>query len=223
MSKFFGYHEDRDRNRFIGDSEQLWENADKGYHINSEQSIVYVKGINARYAYNMRSWYMRIDMSQDERTRLMNTTLFRILDDITKIRTLDDMIELGGEIKLANTQAIDTGDYYHVILEDEGEVGDTILSEHTNGKGEELRVGVIVSIYNTNERYASYEKFIDVITDASNAFKSIKNKVRIKEIKTEIDEKMRAIDERQQLEMYAKADTKIKDLLAELDNMKVED
>ena len=220
MSKTFGYHEDRDRDRYIGDSEQLWYNADRGYHIDSDLRVFSIKGINARYAANMRGWYLRINMQREERKRLMNTKLFYFLNDITKTRTLSDMIELGPEIRLATVQEIGYGDYYSVILEDAGDIGDTIVSEHSDGKVGQLHVGVIDSIQRTTERYSSYEKLIDVITDSCDAFKMIKNKVRIDEIKREIEERMTTIDERHELEMYAKVDDGIKDLLDELDIMR---
>lgn len=59
----------------------------------------------------------------------------------------------------------------------------------------------------------------DVITNSSGIFKGFKQELRKKEIKREIAGRMKKVDERQRMEMYAESDETIAALVKELDGL----
>lgn len=130
--------------------------------------------------------------------------------------------------KIASVKSIITGNTRQSIVKDsisEVEVGDIVLLGYVDndkfGSFDVGRVEDIKQIGPENEYVGSlYVSIRDVITDSSSIFKGLKHDLRKKFIKEEIDARIKRVDERQRMEMYAKSDSTIAELMKELDSLK---
>lgn len=206
----------------LGSSDQLWEDIESGYHVDAKFRRHYVRDISRFYAENLIEWYLRAAQTDEEVVRLRNSEMFKTLEVITKRGSYERMVGLEKEVRVATIVTFDNEVSYDVILEDADKVniGDTIVAGSKNDdEADRLVVGLVKYISYKKRIDASIRVLKDVITNSSNTFIEFRNKVRREEIEKVIEERMKVIDERQAIEMYAKADTKIKDLLEELDEL----
>lgn len=207
---------------YIGHSSQKWKNVEEGYHIDRYGQRIDVRTIDISYVMNLKNWYLRIDMSKEEEVRLRESPLFQILNQNTDVLSLERMVELDKEVRVATVKAFGNRGDYDVRLEEDDEVnvGDTVLTGlKDDGRFGYLDVGLVQKIIKTNRISREERVLKDVITEASETFIALRNKIREKEIKREIQERMKVVDKRQEMEMYAKMDSGIKELLDELDKI----
>lgn len=131
------------------------------------------------------------------------------------------------KLKIAVVKSIVSANDRQAVIEGDKldlEVGDVVLvGRNTGALFGSFDVGRVERIYETDLFDFSGERNLvveDVITDSSKVFKGLKQKLRKVEIKKEIAERMKKVDERQRMEMYASTDDTIAELMKELDQLK---
>lgn len=216
---------------YIGDSRQRWSDVENGHHRDGRGRLIRTNQIDKRYAQNMHQWYLsKIDMTHSEKERLEDSQLFQILNDKLGIKMTSndtnknrkgEMITMTSEKNVAIIRSIVTNTTESTLVGDsKAKVGDIVLTkEGSEGKFGSFNIGRVETIQMTDQARRGISKITKVVTDVSEDFKALSDELRKKAIKAEIEERMKEVDERQRMMMYAKEDKGIKELLSELDRL----
>lgn len=218
----------KEYSEYIGNSAQKWSEIETGHHRDAKGRMIKAHVISERYAQNLKHWYLsKIDMTPYERRRLEDSKLFQILNDKLGIETTQksnhegEMIYMPNKEVLVTVRSIVTQTIKKATdVDKKAKVGDIVLIQAgSNRKFGSYDIGRVEAIEETHHIPMSVSQVADVITDASNEFKALSNELRKQTIKAEIEEKMKKVDERQKMRMYAEEDSGIKALLEELEQM----
>lgn len=125
--------------------------------------------------------------------------------------------------RIVGTQSISSDKLHIPAVVGKGvevERGDIVVTTSTKNGEHDIRVARVTSVFTSDSLPKPRCHYLEsVITDSSPLFKSIKNRMRKVQIKEEINQRINRLDEQRKVEVYAKSDKKVANLLDELKSL----